>query len=139
MKPPDAVRREHVGQWLAKADVDYRTAERLVNDPDPIRESIAFHCQQTVEKYLKAFLVSLRIEFPKTHDLEKLLDLLIPVRPELAADLDGVKILSPFGVALRYPGDFPELLPGQEWMILEVAYRTRQVIAAHLAPYLERR
>ena len=73
MKPPDAVLWDHVRQWVAKAEVDYRTADRLVRDPDPIRESIAFHCQQAVEKYLKALLVSLRIEFPKTHDLEGLL------------------------------------------------------------------
>ena len=44
MKPPDAVLRDHIRQWIAKADVDYRTAERLVKDADPIPESIAFHC-----------------------------------------------------------------------------------------------
>jgi len=66
------------------------------------------------EKYLKAFLVSRQIEFPKTHDLEELLELLEPVHSELAAALEGIEMLSPFGVKIRYPGDFPELLPGQE-------------------------
>ena len=55
--------------------MDYRTAERLLQDAEPIRESIAFHCQQAAEKYLKAFLVSRRIEFPKTHSIGRLLDL----------------------------------------------------------------
>lgn len=136
MKPPDTVLRDLVRQWTAKADVDFRTAEWLLKAPDPIRESIAFHCQQAAEKYLKAFLVSLRIEFPKTHDLEELLDLLTPVRPAVAADLEGIKFLNPFGVAVRYPGDFPELLPGQEQKVLELASKTRKAILALLDQHL---
>jgi HEPN domain-containing protein len=58
MKLPDEALLLLVRQWIAKAEVNYRTAERLVRDDEPIRESIAFHCQQTAEKYLKAFLVS---------------------------------------------------------------------------------
>jgi hypothetical protein len=53
MKPPDRVLFELVGQWVAKADIDYRTAQRLRNDAEPIRESVAFHCRQSVKKYLK--------------------------------------------------------------------------------------
>jgi HEPN domain-containing protein len=136
MKPPDAVRWDHIRQWVAKAEVDYRTAERLVTDSDPIRESIAFHCQQAVEKYLKALLVSLQIEFPKTHDLEELLDLLIPVRPAVAADLESIGMLSPFGVKIRYPGDFPELLPGQDRTLFDLAKRTREAVRAQLGPHL---
>jgi len=136
MKPPDEVLRDHMRQWIAKADVDYQTAEWLLKAPDPIRESIAFHCQQAVEKYLKALLVSLRVEFPKTHDLEELLDLLTPVLPDVATELDGVKILSPFGVKIRYPGDFPELLPGQERTVFELAKRTREVIMLRLNRHL---
>ena len=52
MKPPDEALLALVRQWIAKADVDYRTAERLLQDAEPIRESIAFHCQQAAEKYL---------------------------------------------------------------------------------------
>ena len=48
MKLPDEVR-WLTGQWLAKADIDYRTAEALLRDEEPIRESVAFHCQQAVE------------------------------------------------------------------------------------------
>jgi HEPN domain-containing protein len=86
MKQPEVVLRDLVRQWFAKAELDYRAAERLVRDPEPLREIIAFHCQQAAEKYLKAVLVSLQIEFPKTHDLEELLELLAPVRPDAAAD-----------------------------------------------------
>jgi HEPN domain-containing protein len=128
MKPPDEVVQDHIRQWIAKADVDYRTAEWLLEAPEPIRESIAFHCQQAVEKYIKALLVSVRVEFPKTHDLDELLDLLATVRAPVAADLEGISFLNPFGVQIRYPGDFPELLPGQERTVFDLATRTRETI-----------
>ena len=49
---------ERVIKWLVKGSNDFRTAEKLLDviaDP-AIRDSIAFHCQHTVEKILKAFL-----------------------------------------------------------------------------------
>lgn len=46
---------------------------------------VMFHAQQCVEKYLKAFLIHLGIEFPKTHDIADLLELLPrDVRPDIA-------------------------------------------------------
>jgi HEPN domain-containing protein len=44
-----------------------------------------FCCQQSAEKYLKARLEEADIESPKTHDLEKLLNLLLPVEPRWSA------------------------------------------------------
>ena len=128
--------RDLVEQWIAKADVDYRAAERLVADSEPIREAIAFHCQQAAEKYLKAFLVRHQVEFPKTHSLERLLDLVAPVSPELAASLEATEALTPYGVEIRYPGDFPELLPGQERTVLELASRAREAVMARLTSFL---
>ena len=46
-----------VKKWIEKADKDLLTAERELSFADPITESICFHCQQAVEKYLKAYLV----------------------------------------------------------------------------------
>ena len=51
MKPPEEARLLLVRQWIAKAEINYRTAERIVRDDEPIRESITFHCQQAAEKY----------------------------------------------------------------------------------------
>ena len=132
MKPPDEVVREHGRQWVERADVDYRNAEWLPAAPEPIRESIGFHCQQAVEKYLKALLVALQVEFPKTHDIEDLIELLSPCQPDVAAELAGAVILSPFGVRIRYPGDFPELPRGVERRLFELAKRTRQLVTVLL-------
>jgi HEPN domain-containing protein len=132
MKLPEEALSALVRQWIAKAGVDYRTAERLLQDAEPIRESIASHCQQAAEKYLKAFLVSRRIEFPKTHSIGRLLDLVSSISPELAASLEDAELLTPFGVEMRYPGDIPELLPGQEKITFDLAKRTRDAIEAQL-------
>jgi HEPN domain-containing protein len=138
MRQPEQVLRQLVEQWLAKAEVDYRTAQRLAGDAEPIRESVAFHCQQAVEKFLKAVLVRHQIEFPKTHNLEQLLSLMAPVAPDLAASLDEIEILTPYGVDVRYPGDLPELLPGTEQALFELAGRVRGAVMIELSSFLER-
>lgn len=137
MKPPDDdALLILVRQWLRKADIDYRTAERLMQDTEPIRESIAFHSQQAVEKYIKAYLVYQRIEFSKTHSISRLLDLLSSIDSELAGELQEAEMLTPFGVEIRYPGDFPNVLPGQERTAFALARRTRHSILRLLPPDL---
>lgn len=125
-----------VAQWVEKAEVDYRAADRLHRDPEPVREAIAFHCQQVVEKYMKAFLVRHQVEFPKTHNLGQLLDLIARVAPDLAASLEFAEALTPYGVEIRYPGDFPEIPPGQEAEIFELASRAREVLKEQLNSFL---
>jgi HEPN domain-containing protein len=87
MRTPAEVRRESVKKWIAKAEEDFETALNLMNQNWPFREIVAFHAQQAVEKYLKAFLIRHEIEFPKTHDIGALLELVGGVDPKAAADL----------------------------------------------------
>jgi HEPN domain-containing protein len=48
---------EIIRLWIEKGDHDLGTAE-IVNQHIPeYMDTIAFHCQQAVEKYLKAFLI----------------------------------------------------------------------------------
>ncbi len=136
MKPPEEALRELVREWMAKAELDYRAAERLAHDEDPIRPIIAFHCQQAAEKYLKALLVRLGIEFPRTHNIGELLDLLIPVAGNVATSLREANTLTPYGVEIRYPSDFPDVLPGEEAALLALAQRVRQAVLLSLEPYL---
>lgn len=138
MKPPEAPLVRLVRQWIGKGDIDYRTAERLLRDDDPIREAVAFHCQQAVEKYLKAVLVSRQVEFPKTHSIAQLLDLISGFAPVLAATLTDTVPLTPFGVQIRYPGDFAELLPGQEQELFELAKKARRSVLRELEAFLGR-
>jgi hypothetical protein len=46
--------------------------------------------------------------------------------------LEGIKFLNPFGVKIRYPGDFPELLPGKERKAFELAAGARETVITAL-------
>jgi HEPN domain-containing protein len=130
----DEIRRL-VAEWLAKADLDFHTVERLCSE-DPFRDIVAFHAQQAVEKYLKALLTRHQIEFPKTHELRRLLELLAEAEPQLAVSLKDIRWLEPFGVEIRYPGDRPDTLPGDDRRARELARMARDEIRALLGPYL---
>lgn len=95
---------KHLEQWLEKADHDL-IAARLIIDIQPIVLDIAcFHCQQAVEKYLKAFLIFKMQDFPKTHNLDMLLKNCFDLNA-IFASIDLLN-LEDFAVRGRYPHDF---------------------------------
>jgi HEPN domain-containing protein len=63
--------------------------------------------QQAAEKAIKAVLVAADVDFPRTHDLERLLALLPRGTRLQAAELD-LAGLSGWSVAGRYPGNLPD-------------------------------
>lgn len=92
--------------WIAKAENDYLASVDLARRRKlPLHDMVCFHCQQAAEKYLKASLEEAAIHFPKTHDLETLLTLLITGQPFLATLIPATQRLKPFGVLIRYPGN----------------------------------
>jgi HEPN domain-containing protein len=137
MRPPEEEIRRLVAEWIKKADLDFSTSLWLSAEPE-FRDIVVFHAQQAVEKYLKALLTRHQTEFPKTHVIRRLLLLLQPVEPTLASALEDANWLSPFGVDIRYPADFPETLPGDEARALEVAGRVKNAVMTVLNPYVSR-
>jgi HEPN domain-containing protein len=136
MKPPDEVRRDLVRQWIAKADQDLAAAEILLENGVRLQPVIAFHAQQAVEKYLKAILVRHQVYFPKTHDIGTVLGLVARCEPATAAALQDATLLTPFGVEIRYPGDMPEVVAGEETQAVEIARRARDAVNELLQAYL---
>jgi HEPN domain-containing protein len=65
-----------------KAEHDLRMAEIGLAHAAPL-DTVAFHVQQTAEKILKALLASRDVEYPRTHNVEALLDLAVPLYPDL--------------------------------------------------------
>ncbi|MFA6239506.1 MAG: HEPN domain-containing protein [Candidatus Hydrogenedentales bacterium] len=128
MKPPDEVKLEFLRQWVAKAEEDLGAARALFDSEEGYYAAIGFHCQQAVEKYLKALLTWRQVEFPKTHDLLQLLSLLSLTDPELVHSLSNIEELTPFGVAMRYPGDAPEPSRNESQSALHIADATRTAI-----------
>ena len=131
MKPLDPDLESLLREWIEKAEADLEAAERLAPDvvrSTRLREVVGFHCQQTVEKYLKALLTFYQVEFPKTHEIKRLLALVSGANPEEADALSGAKWLGPFGVDVRYPGDAAEMLPGDEVRAVEIARFAKAVV-----------
>jgi HEPN domain-containing protein len=89
-----------------KAEADFNSAGREYRArKNPNFDAACFFAQQCVEKYFKARLVEAGIPFPKTHDLDVLLDLIVPLEPLWEAFRSGVSDLTSFAVAFRYPGE----------------------------------
>jgi HEPN domain-containing protein len=67
--------KKQVEDWILLADNDLYAAEIIIKDDYPLTNIIAFHCQQTIEKYLKAYLIEKDVPLIKTHDLIRLNDM----------------------------------------------------------------
>ena len=93
--------------WLVRAKSSLARARAGRISPEVLWEEPCFDAQQAAEKALKALLVALGIPFPKTHDLERLLELIRPRIP-VPLELEALVRLNPVAVASRYPGDLPE-------------------------------
>src|SRR2546421_9325157 len=92
-------------EWIDKAEADYAAAQMLRRSRKKYsRDIVCFHLQQCVEKYLKARLEEAGIAFAKTHDLEKLLDLVLAVEPMWASFRAAMISLTDYAVEVRYPG-----------------------------------
>ena len=76
------------GQWALKAENDLKNAAHTLKlGADCPTDTVCFHAQQCVEKYLKALLTLHGIEFSRIHHISALLAL-VParVRPDLTAE-----------------------------------------------------
>lgn len=66
-----------------KADHDIQAVELLMGEG--ATDVICFHLQQAAEKILKAYLQANSIEFPRTHDLDALLEFVL--KPQIGSSL----------------------------------------------------
>ena len=97
---------ELVSEWIKKAEGDYHTAEREINvDINPNWDGVCFHCQQAVEKLLKALLQKQKIKFSMIHDLGELLRPCVAIYPVLNELKDDLEWLTIFSIEFRYPGE----------------------------------
>jgi HEPN domain-containing protein len=94
-------------EWIAKAEGDLNTAQReLRARRDPNYDSACFHSQQCAEKYLKAFLVSQKIEPPRIHNLIELLKLCVKRDGTFEMIRPALESLNVYAVVVRYPRAF---------------------------------
>ncbi len=96
---------EEIKQWITKGDHDLGTAKITYLHIPEYLDTVTFHCQQAVEKYLKAFLVFHSTSFKLTHDLIYLLDLITQIDVEFEKFYDTVSELQGYAVEIRYPNE----------------------------------
>lgn len=116
--------------WVDKAEGDYRTFQQLMKmDDDGLIEAVCFHIEQCVEKYLKAWLVYLGIEFPKTHDIGKIVEL-FPPGSNIPLSGPAQELLTDYAWMTRYPGNWEPLTRRQAEEATVLAVKVRAVIRA---------
>lgn len=114
MKTP----RDYALGVLQKAANDL-IAGRATIDKGQAFDTVCYHAQQSVEKYIKAVLISHEVAFPKRHDLGELLLLVAPYWPEIADYQDRLIGLTPYSVEVRYDPEFnPSIESAQEALFI---------------------
>jgi HEPN domain-containing protein len=92
-------------EGVAEAEQDFLAAMDLGRRrKQPVWDLVCFHCQQCAEKYLKARMHEAGMSVPKSHDLDALLNLLLPVERLWVAFRAALQNLSDYAVDFRYPG-----------------------------------
>ena len=126
--------KKFVEDWLAYADEDLIAAD-VLND-NSLTNAVAFHCQQAIEKYFKAFLIENDILFPRIHNLIRLYGMIQEVK-DLEIDDEKLDVINGVYTNTRYPGEFglmPDALPSHEQAkdFIEFAQKVKTIIRAAL-------
>lgn len=85
-----------------KAAQDLAVLDRLLDDPAINDETLGYHAQQAAEKLIKALLALHGHDYPRSHNIGLLLDLLASNGIDLPDRFEGVQTLTPFGTVFRY-------------------------------------
>ena len=94
-------------RWLRYAEEDLITAEIVLKQPHLPPRQAYWYALQTTEKALKAVLIFLQIDFPRTDDLNILWNLVPDGWQFKTVQLGIVDLTGRIG-DVRYPGDTPE-------------------------------
>jgi HEPN domain-containing protein len=123
---------EHVKSWLATAWQDLEAAVWLMESPASLFGAVGFHCQQAVEKSLKAYLTWQDRPFEKTHSLVVLLETCLEVDPNFEALRIAAVILTPYAAILHHPGDIQHINIEEAYTAIELAQQAYEFILAKM-------
>lgn len=111
-------------QWIQKAEHDLIAAAILIEANPIVLDIACFHCQQAIEKYLKAFLIYHNHDFAFTHNLDYLAQECALYHADfLNLDMKNINL---YAVRARYPHDYnaPELAEAQEYYQITTEIKT---------------
>jgi HEPN domain-containing protein len=96
-------------------------ARLALPDHQVLRNQVAFHAQQAAEKAIKAVLAHRGVHFPRTHDLEALLEIVHLTGITWPFATAEVEALTPFAVETRYPGCVAQVTDPEARQAIEAA------------------
>ena len=127
------MKEEVILRWLKKAENDLKSVKHLLILEDAPTDVIAFHCQQAVEKYFKAYLTQVDVRVKKTHDLETILALCIEEDKKFERlNKDGIYELTFYAVEIRYPEEYIELRIDEARALYETAKEVKEFVVGRL-------
>ena len=122
--------------WLQRAQSDLNLAQVAFETQGVMLEDACFHAQQCAEKALKALLLTLRIDFPRTHAIAVLLHLLREAPIDVPDNIGEAFLLSQYAVETRYPGEWEPVTAEETQTALRLA--TEVFVWAKTAIVLQR-
>jgi HEPN domain-containing protein len=99
-------------KWVQKAAGDLLNADNNLNAENIPLDTVCFHCQQAVEKLLKAYLIAKGKNYPLSHDLLLILEDIKDFDKSAEELRDCLITLNPYAVEVRYPDEY--FMPSQE-------------------------
>jgi len=126
-----------VNVWMEYAQTDLRAAYALLDSGDFFPRQICFLAQQCAEKSLKAILVFENMPVPKSHDLDRLRDL-IPDGWEVTEKFPDLAELTIWSVESRYPGDTPDVVEYEARETLLLAEMVFDAVKAELEEKIQK-
>jgi len=123
---------ERLKNWIVKGDHDLGTAIVVHNHIPMYSDTIAFHCQQAVEKYLKCLLEYNSISFKRSHDLRYLLDLLDESVAISEEQYSKAMKLNGFGTDIRYPDTTIQLSDTDRDEAIQIAKEFRNFLKENI-------
>lgn len=103
--------------WIAFADRDLEAAKSLLEN-EYVANVVLFHCQQCIEKCLKAILEEHEMQIPKIHSVVRLFGIITEnIELKIKIDEDALNLVDDIYVDTRYPtglGLLPSGFPSKE-------------------------
>ncbi len=91
-------------EWIEMAKKDFKGA-KILHEAGGVEELVAFHCQQAVEKYLKAFLIKETGVLHSGHYLMRLLKKCYQIDENFKKFIPQITFLNTFYIETRYPAE----------------------------------
>ncbi|MCK6539351.1 MAG: HEPN domain-containing protein [Anaerolineales bacterium] len=107
--------------WLLRARANLTLAEKGGRLKGILFEDLCFNAQQAAEKALKAICLARGMEFPKTHSLVHLMDILESGGVHIPQIVREADILTQYAVQSRYPSVVEEITRNEYREALKLA------------------